>query len=358
MPEKIHLKGLNGLRAIAAISVVMSHTGVAEFGLVQTLSTSFAKYAVTIFFALSGFLITYLLFTEKKKTGIDIKKFYIRRVLRIWPLYFTYLLAAVITIYFFNPGKLPGSLAYYIFFAANIPTLLDSHLPHLSHYWTLGIEEQFYLFWPWIVKKADRVLRALIIFTIAFIIVKIFFWYIYAHPGNTKPLYINSILRFECMSFGGIAAILCIQGHRLFLRVVTHRVTEILCWIGLLAMIIDKYLVPQSLSLDLAALIAVGLIVNLSFNKKPLISFENRFFDLLGRLSYGIYIIHPLVIFYFAMALSHFKTGAAIRPFVVYGGTILLTILIAWLSYEFFEKGFLRLKDRYATVKNSDSMKG
>ncbi|MEP7255042.1 MAG: acyltransferase [Ferruginibacter sp.] len=355
MQERIHLKGLNGIRAIAAISVVIAHTRVPEFNLSYDLPAGLANYAVTIFFALSGFLITYLLFTEKNRTGINIKKFYIRRILRIWPLYFAYLLAAVLTIYFYNPGTLPGSLPYYLFFAANIPSLLESHLPYLSHYWSLGVEEQFYLFWPWIIKKADRVLRALIIFTIGFILLKLVFHFIYFHWKNDNPLYINSILRFECMSLGGIAALLCLQGHRLFLKVVTHKVTEIVCWLSLLAMMLNKFFIYPLINLDMAALVAIGLIVNLGFNKKPLISLENHFFDLLGRLSYGIYIIHPLVIFYYALVLKHFNIGTVAKPIVVYGGTILLTITIAWLSYEFFEKKFLRLKDKFSTVKNSDS---
>ena len=356
MNEKIHVKGLNGIRAIAAIGVVLSHTGVADFGLKYTLPAGFARFAVTIFFALSGFLITLLLFTERRKTGVDIRKFYIRRILRIWPLYFAYLLVALITIHFFYPGQLPGALPYYLFFAANIPTLLGTHLPFLSHYWTLGVEEQFYLFWPWIIKRSGKVLRALVIFTLGFIFLKLCVLYYFNHPGNNQPLYINGILRFECMSLGGIAALLCIRGHGLFLKVITNRITELFCWLGLLAMMANKFLVPETISLDLAALIAIGLIVNLGYNTKPLVSLENQFFDFLGRLSYGIYIIHPLVIFYFALLLNHFSVNSTVKIFLAYGGTIFFTIAIAWISYTFFEKKFLRMKSRFSTVENTDSI--
>ena len=92
MEEKLHLKGLNGIRAIAAVSVVLSHVALPGIKLPYVLSIGgLAQYGVTIFFTLSGFLITYLLFKEKEQTAISIRKFYIRRILRIWPLYFAYL---------------------------------------------------------------------------------------------------------------------------------------------------------------------------------------------------------------------------------------------------------------------------
>src|SRR4051812_39270307 len=96
----IHFSGLNGLRAIAALSVVIGHITMAlkNFNLESTIlpvrengAMPLAIYGVSIFFVLSGFLITYLLQSEKDIQKIDIKKFYIRRILRIWPLYYLFL---------------------------------------------------------------------------------------------------------------------------------------------------------------------------------------------------------------------------------------------------------------------------
>src|SRR5688572_28294357 len=90
----VHLRGLNGLRAFAAFAVVISHIRLAygDFGLPTVDGLLLARYGVTVFFAISGFLITYLLLQEKQTTGtVDIKSFYWRRVLRIWPLYYFYL---------------------------------------------------------------------------------------------------------------------------------------------------------------------------------------------------------------------------------------------------------------------------
>src|SRR5689334_11784431 len=113
MPENmrpvLHFSGLNGLRAIAALSVLFGHTtmGLSSFGLNPFIfgqysdgtptTTLLAPFAVSIFFALSGFLITYLLLEEKRTTEINIKNFYTRRILRIWPLYYLYLIISILT---------------------------------------------------------------------------------------------------------------------------------------------------------------------------------------------------------------------------------------------------------------------
>jgi len=351
METRIHLKGLNGIRGISVITVVISHASIQGSGFI--ISSGYPEYAVTFFFTLSGFLITYLLFSEKIKTGVSIKKFYIRRILRIWPLYFLYLAATLITIYIYDPGKLPGSLPWYLLFSANIPYIQHTTLHYVSHYWTLGTEEQFYLFWPWIIKGARNVLKALIFFTAGFFILKLIFRFIYFKWGDITPLYVSSVLRFECMSMGGIAALLCLQQHKLFLKITTHRITEIICWVCIVIMVMNKFHISPFFNHDLAALVAIGLMVNLSFNKKPLISLENRFCDLLGNLSYGIYIFHPLVIFYFGLLLEKCNVEGKVKGVMMYSGAVLITIGVAWLSYVFFEKKFLQLKDRFSPVKSS-----
>ena len=93
---------------------------------------------VTIFFVLSGFLITYLLLIESKKAKIDIKKFYIRRILRIWPIYYLYLLVCLILIYFLTQEIETKKIVFYVFFAANIPFIYEFTLRFLDHFWSNG----------------------------------------------------------------------------------------------------------------------------------------------------------------------------------------------------------------------------
>ncbi len=356
MEKGLHLKGLNGLRAIAALCVVISHmrSGFPELIEPSHNLIAVADYAVTVFFTLSGFLITYLLCLEKEKGGINIRNFYTRRILRIWPLYFAYLFIAIIVIYFESPGKLPGSLPYYLFFAANVPTILASHLPHLAQYWTLGVEEQFYFFWPWIIKRSRSIMKGIVIFTGCFLAVKIICRIIYFETGNIFLLRSIVINRFECLSFGAMAAVLCIQENKTFFKIVTHKIMQLVCWLSLPLMGLNLFHVTPLLDHDLVTLVTIVLIVNLAFNDNTLLSLENRFFDLLGRISYGIYIIHPLLNLLFRNTISPLKIPTQTKLWIIYPGVMISTILLAWLSFEYFERPFLNVKKRYSTVKNCE----
>ncbi|MBM3433039.1 MAG: acyltransferase [Bacteroidetes bacterium] len=151
----IYFSGLNGLRAISALSVLFSHITLSlrEVGLDPYIfgrlkdgrpqGLLLAGYSVTIFFVLSGFRITYLLLIEKEKRGnIQVLKFYARRILRIWPLYYSYLILALIASYVYKIDFSDSSVYCYIFFSANIPFILEASIPFLAHYWSIGVMEQ------------------------------------------------------------------------------------------------------------------------------------------------------------------------------------------------------------------------
>ncbi|MES1218996.1 MAG: acyltransferase, partial [Bacteroidota bacterium] len=218
MQNSVHLKGLNGLRAIAALAVVVSHTLLfsKQFGLSKSTGVDLAGFGVSIFFSLSGFLITYLLLLEKDRfTTINIKAFYIRRILRIWPLYYFYLFLSVIMILIFHLGDLPGSLIYYIVLCANIPFIAGTELPLIGHYWSLGVEEQFYLFWPWIVKKTTRLIKVLLIFISIFLVLKIGLRLLHIKTGLLWPYLIIHVSRFECMAIGALGAVFFFKQNKI-----------------------------------------------------------------------------------------------------------------------------------------------
>lgn len=170
----IYLPGLNGLRALAALSVLWAHTFQDTFGNwgIKGLHLPLFADGVTLFFVISGFLITFLLLNEWDKTRtIDIPKFYMRRILRIWPIYYGYLLISLLVLWIVGQkaDMLNQQLWYYLFFAANIPFLSAVRIWPIVHYWSIGVEEQFYLFWPWLVRigKKNLLPLALIVFFVS-----------------------------------------------------------------------------------------------------------------------------------------------------------------------------------------------
>lgn len=353
--SKIHFKGLNGLRAIAAFAVVFSHIGIARevYGISKTKGIDLAGFGVSIFFSLSGFLITYLLLSEKRKFGaIDIKKFYIRRILRIWPLYFWYLFLAVLTIYFTEPSLLPGSLGYYLFLGANIPFILNVPLPYLVHYWSLGVEEQFYLFWPWVVKRVDKLFTTILVFTLSLVILKIFLRYWTIRTGNDIPYSIIHTTQFHCMSTGALGAILFFNKNQLFLKIVNSLPAQLLAWGSIVLMAFNKFHIASVIDNEIVAALTVVLIINLAVNEKSLIHLEYPLFDYLGRISFGIYVYHPLLIFLTGklsgQLISNWPLSA--KYIFIYSILPLLTVAVASLSYYGFEKRFIDAKARFSKV--------
>ena len=174
----IHLSGLNGLRAIAALSVVVAHVTldhIADFGFPNNFDFAMADYGVTLFFVISGFLITFLLLKEIENTStISVPKFYARRILRIWPIYYLFIIISFIVCWIFNSEIqfYNQNFWLYIFFASNIPLVFHQQIFILAHYWSIGVEEQFYALWPWLVKfsKNKLLLISLSVFGVIFLL--------------------------------------------------------------------------------------------------------------------------------------------------------------------------------------------
>jgi peptidoglycan/LPS O-acetylase OafA/YrhL len=357
-----HLRGLNGLRAIAAFAVVISHSLNAaplvglpapERGLLL------AGHGVTLFFAISGFLITYLLLLEKAKTGtIQIRSFYIRRILRIWPLYYFYLAVSILVLWQFMPDQSYQMLPFYIFLCANIPLIAGMQMDLIGHYWSLGVEEQFYLFWPWIVRKAKNLERFLLIFIAIFLLLKLAMWLYLKKTNIIWPYSAIEVSRFDCMAIGGLAAVWTYNKKEWFLKIVRNRLVEFGAWITVLLLAIEVWPIPSLISAEFVASISVILIINVSADRRRLLNLDNQLFDFLGKISYGVYVYHPIVIFFVTKWLSNTlkNENATLKYAYLFSLVVAFTILIAWLSYNFFEKRFLQLKESYAIVQSRGSL--
>jgi peptidoglycan/LPS O-acetylase OafA/YrhL len=365
--KTIYFPGLNGLRAISVLAVVISHTttGLYHFnidpGIFGTLPDGnpkglwLADYGVTIFFVLSGFLITFLLQSEKEQQPISVKKFYLRRILRIWPLYYAYVLivVAICLIYGFYLNQ--QSLMYVLFFGANIPFLLNTSIPLLIHYWSLGVEEQFYIFWPWVNKKIKSLFWFTVIAIVCIMTIKLVLHF--RQPNSFWERAIQ-ITRLHCMMIGGLGAILYKQRHPLFLRFADNKFTQLICWLFILLVALNKYHFVSVIDTEIIAVVALLLIIGQIQVKNRLINLENRIMDFLGKISYGIYVLHPVILFFFSWYIGRYTVPVPFNYILAYTLIPGCTILLAWLSYTYFEKGFLKYKKNYEVVKSASSRQG
>jgi len=375
--NRVYLPGLNALRFFAAFLVIIAHVELLKghVGYVDNIAImerfNLGGLGVYFFFVLSGFLITFLLIHEKDKTGsINIKAFYIRRLLRIWPLYYliTFLAFFILpNIEFLHVTWLQQffeenyslNLLFFILMLPNLALAMFSAVPHAGHLWSIGVEEQFYLLWPVLFNKAKN-LKKLLFLVLGFIlglkvlvIVLLKFGIVDLSENFIVFKEFLAMSKFECMAIGGFGAYWVKMDVKSVLNIIYHPVSFIM---SLALLPFMNYFCPESLqdAIHLPYSVAfVIIILNISCNSKSIIKLENRIFNFLGKISYGIYMYHMIVVvFVIRLSMKFIDEGSILANLFIYGFSVLLTIFIAWLSYEYFEKRFLKLKDKYTIVKS------
>lgn len=356
----IYFKGLNGVRAIASLIVVVSH--VDQFSeLFQIKSIGFYEHgmgglAVDMFFVLSGFLITYLLFLEKNKVGkVEIKKFYLRRIFRIWPIYY---LSIALSLLLISVKIIPSvedlwaSVGYYSFFMPNVAFVLNLSISSITPLWSVGVEEQFYLLWPHIINRSVNYLRVFIGFYLSWMILKLAL-YIFASPASSAYELI-AYTRLNILCIGAMGAYLVHSKHW-FLNIVYRKEAQIISWGILVYSVLVKPLhVFSFFDSDLNAIFYLVIILNVATNTRSLLSLDNTIMNFLGRISYGMYVYHSIIIFLVSQLFIryHFSANHA----VVYALIVAATIILSAFSYYYFEKWFLTLKKNYTIIPSSNTI--
>lgn len=345
-----HLPALDGLRGVAILAVLWSHAQWASIGsniestlpdlLYQRLRVA-GWMGVDLFFVLSGFLITGILLDAEKRDYF--KRFYTRRTLRIFPLYYTFLIGIALT-GIFHP-------ALWIY-GANVLVALYGMpvLGSLGHLWSLALEEQFYLVWPWVVRWSSptTVARICLGVIVVALVSRL------TIPASSTALYTLPPFRTDALAMGGLVA----AGLRLgwtfkpwpFLLAGLGIVLGIGATIHVFSW--DKPLM-QGIGYTGTGLLATGLLLLTMqrewFNRPVL-----RFF---GKYSYGIYVLHLPLLVGFAHLLNRgtlpprvwgFQFPAEVAFAVVgLGGCT----VVALLSWHLIEQPFLKLKDRPVPVR-------
>lgn len=376
--DKLYFKNLDSIRFFAALMVYLAHGISPAYQYLPVQGTVWEKFlnlissggtGVSIFFVLSGFLITYLLIHEYEKTNtISVKNFYMRRVLRIWPLYFL-----VVTFSFFIYPSLKGlmgidnplgsNVLYHLTFLSNFDVInIQENCPGNDAMsqgitWSVSIEEQFYLFWPLIFAFLPR--KAWV-YAILFVIGGSLCFRILNHE-NTAVLYFHTFSVLADLGLGGLAAYLVKNSVRVkhFFEN-SNAKTHLLLFVFSFSLLfwsdsifsfkygnaISRIITAASFALIIAAqsLTKTNSIFNLSRFKMA-----NHW----GKYTYGIYLLHPIAITMvdiLSRALKFPKTSF-INLFIIGVIGFILTLILSKLSFTFFEARFLKLKQKFETEK-------
>ncbi|MDF2447533.1 MAG: putative acyltransferase [Bacteroidota bacterium] len=363
----IYFPSLNGIRFLAAFLVLIHHMEqMKELNHVSNfMSHPFFQMAgeigVTIFFTLSGFLISYLLLVElNSKKRITIKAFYIRRILRIWPLYFIILLISLLTALLMNTldfDFFTTKFVLYVTFLANIAFVAFSAGGFPSQIWSVATEEQFYLLWPWLMRwTKGNIFRLTIVIIIIFIALRALFSYFTIPQVNFGGVnlwqfmgqFIN-YFRIDCMAIGGLFAFILYRKYALlsFLYSKFFQLFTIILICGSMFFGFKPGIFYYTYYASLSAI----LILNVASNTHSLINLEYSFFDLMGKISYGFYMYHPIVLIVLSGYLfRNLNMGSNLGHFIYFLISFILTTVISYFSFTYIEGPFLKLKHKYAII--------
>lgn len=369
--KHIFFGGLNELRAIAAFAVILHHIELFKSqnkisSLLNSKYTSYlvehlGKNGVHLFFVLSGFLITYLLLSEKQKSNrINLVKFYLRRIFRIWPLYYIIVIISFILIPFLanffalfadSPSYYNTlisqsdyglkTILLYVFFLPNLASYEGRIIVGASQSWSVGVEEQFYIIWPLIVSFFNKKVTAIVFGIILFVILMINFKFY-----DTILSTIVGIIPIEYMAIGSLGGYFYSEYSDIITQYTKSKFiyTLVLLLIGFLITIPVFRLYIQNLALGFLFLVLILVSINQS-NPLPL---RNRYLSFLGNISYGIYMYHPFVMFLlfpvFYKVLA-FYNNIFVFNIAIYICIPVLTVVISYLSFRYVEKKFIKIKD-------------
>lgn len=377
---RIHLRGLDGIRFIGAAAVIVHHVEQwkSMLGLPNVSGESYIRYlgyqGVDLFFVLSGFLITYLLAVESSDTGtISIRAFVMRRVCRILPLYYLIVIIALVvapSLPLPDGGALaamvesknaeleshfPATLALFLAILPNIALIVFPWVLHAAQTWSIGVEEQFYLLWPWLLKYVQR--RWWLGLMLGVILVKVgmtFLLRLLVAKTHWLPAYFGEVylsyFRLEKMAIGGIGAWLFFHHPEWVSRWLVNPIFQMLALPALIGLLIGGPFLPGWTILF--PVFAMLLIFNIMLNPVPGLNLENPLCRYLGKISYGLYMYHSLAIFltFELLYLTGYEGAeSSLFDFFLYCGTWVFTVAFSACSYHLYELPFLRLKQRFQT---------
>ena len=368
--EKIFFPNLDGLRFFSFLIVFFAHIFATNsdsirsegwYRLFKGRLFNDGDMGVSFFFVLSGFLITYLLIKEKQLTGIvHISSFYIRRALRIWPLYYFCVLFGFLAFPAIKsalgqpPNETADTLLCSLFlnnFNAVFNGPPDSSI--LSVLWSVAIEEQFYLLWPvlffLVPAKSHKYIFVVVV------VVSLLYRFVY----SDRQIELLTLGVISDMAIGGLGAYLCIANKK-FLQKIEH----INGWFHLVpyAVVVILLFFRHEIFVTPGLIIFKRLIVSFffcwiileqNFSKNSFFKISKlKTISTLGKYTYGLYCLHTIAVLIVAVGLGKLGLNHSSWQLWLFELPLAMALSIgfSYISYHFFEKRFLKLKDQFAFI--------
>lgn len=354
--ENRQFETFDALRLFACIKVFLLHIPIVAFPFFSFIKAD-GGIGVVMFFVLSGFLISYILLSEKESTGkVNLKRFYFKRSMRICPLFYAMLLFAFCTPFILNALHLPSSSEGYepnwlmsVLFLENYKSMAencDANVAPLAVMWSLCIEMHFYLVWGLTVKFA-KMKHIPIIFAAIIVIANVARVVLFAHDLNTCELLSN----FDYFIFGAIPAY-CLVKYGDRMEVFVNRIPLWLKWMSIVLTITSVAIAPllsetiKILVMPTVWGVTFGWTVTLFTPRESRFRISSRnIMSRLGRYTYGFYLFHLIWIMLLVKVFEmlNLPLGNALWASLMLVAAFATTMATAWASYNLFEKRFIRL---------------
>jgi len=360
LQQKHYYPQLNALRGIGIISVFLYHSYKPQFGagfFMQFVAFCYENIylSMDMFFALSAFIITHLAFIEIEKNGsFSFKNFMVRRILRIWPIYFIILAIAYIAVkkiafHYHIPVTLPPA-GWYVFFVSNF--YLEGHVFFLRQLWTISVEEQFYIIWGICLLAMNKRISLVIVI---FCLISIAFNF-YSAFGTENVYYHSLTYLFDLMCGAWFAHL--IHKKAAIIKYISSPTffRSMSLYLFLPIFFLSYYFLNNMFTgttnnildviMRIIFIIHMCIIfVDQMYNENSFFNLSNRkFLIYVGKIAYGVYCFHGLILTVGFLLIS--KLSIQINSFLAALILFAITLLVGTISYKFIEKPIINLKNR------------
>jgi peptidoglycan/LPS O-acetylase OafA/YrhL len=366
----MYFKNLDGLRFLASMFVIIGHCQHILFDthhirVYSPFAEKLANFGVDFFFVLSGFLISFLLLKELKETeSIDIKRFYFRRILRLWPLYFIVGIVGLLTaepilrcfgMVDTSPTAIEwfANFAYLGLFSINFQILIG-HMnpfssPILGHFWSLSVEEQFYLLWAPALLFFRKKSILFILFMIAFgcyttLYVTDFYKYLFPENFELAPFFFTSN-RFFHFGLGALMAWVVLEKQIPVINKYLSIFLQLAFFLPMCEYLFGHHFYDAASERLINGFIAMAIII-VAIAKTSIFPFEIAWMKYLGKVSFGIYIFHLFAIrlTFKLLKMNNMEVDTVLFQVLLPVISAAIAIGLAVFSYEKIEKYFLSFR--------------